>query len=524
MRRFWFLAAFVFAAIIDAGANHANAAWNKAESDHFIIYGDTPKQQLAEYAKKVERFNVFLHHRFNLNDADAAVKLTIFSVHEYANMAALIGSNRRSASNVRGFFKSGPDGSMAVVERVVADNKFSLDADVILFHEYTHYISFRYYQTAYPLWFVEGIAELLSTVEFDKTGHALVGKPALFRAPELFLGEDWSVEKVLNASYAQAYAEYSPFYGRAWLLTHYLEFSAERRGQLAKYLDLINNGSPQKEAAVAAFGDLKVLDHEVDRYLSVGKLPYQPQAITTEYAGAVTTSELPADEQATMVERLRLARGADKAEAAEIIDRLTRAQAKFPTSAFVASLIAEAHYQAGDYAAAQTAADAALALKSGDRRALRYKALAEIERLKKTPAASPADWAAVRALIIKANHLDFDDPYPLYAYYSSYVAAGEDPPKVARDGLNRAFTLDPNDRPIRSALIDLKIKERDYKTAIVLLKPIAYAPHGGEEAAKARELIDTLKNETGDGGSTPTRGAISDPHADAAKAAEPSQK
>jgi hypothetical protein len=55
-------------------------------------------------------------------------------------------------------------------------------------------------------------------------------------------------------------------YGRSWLLTHYLTFSAARRGQLGIYLDAMEKGVPGLDAAKAAFGDLDALGKELNAY------------------------------------------------------------------------------------------------------------------------------------------------------------------------------------------------------------------------------------------------------------------
>ena len=56
------------------------------------------------------------------------------------------------------------------------------------------------------------------------------------------------------------------FYGQGWLLTHYLYATQNRSGQLTRYLDLLNSGTPQPDAAQQAFGDLKQLQHELTIY------------------------------------------------------------------------------------------------------------------------------------------------------------------------------------------------------------------------------------------------------------------
>lgn len=60
--------------------------------------------------------------------------------------------------------------------------------------------------------------------------------------------------------------DYDNFYGRSWLLFHKLIFSKERAGQLTKYLKLISNGYSEVNAAIMTFGDLELLDKELNAY------------------------------------------------------------------------------------------------------------------------------------------------------------------------------------------------------------------------------------------------------------------
>ena len=73
------------------------------------------------------------------------------------------------------------------------------------------------------------------------------------------------------------------FYGRGWLLTHYLTFKPERYREFQQYLRLLNSGTPSVAAAEQSFGDLGALSIEVDRYLAGSRMP----AMTMMYDGNV---------------------------------------------------------------------------------------------------------------------------------------------------------------------------------------------------------------------------------------------
>src|SRR3546814_16593658 len=54
-------------------------------------------------------------------------------------------------------------------------------------------------------------------------------------------------------------------YTFGWLLSHYLNFAPERKGQLLTYLKALNSGEDSLTAAQRVFGDLDALQREVRR-------------------------------------------------------------------------------------------------------------------------------------------------------------------------------------------------------------------------------------------------------------------
>src|SRR3546814_6948472 len=66
-------------------------------------------------------------------------------------------------------------------------------------------------------------------------------------------------------------------YTFGWLLSHYLNFAPERKGQLLTYLKALNSGEDSLTAAKRVFGDLDALQREVRRYKRGPFLGYDVQ-------------------------------------------------------------------------------------------------------------------------------------------------------------------------------------------------------------------------------------------------------
>src|SRR5690606_27157172 len=70
------LAVAITANLLSAVAAHAE--WLKAETDHFIVYGDTSEASLRRYARKVERFDALLRTYYPITTEHEIPKLEIF--------------------------------------------------------------------------------------------------------------------------------------------------------------------------------------------------------------------------------------------------------------------------------------------------------------------------------------------------------------------------------------------------------------------------------------------------------------
>lgn len=68
----------VASALGSFAASPALAEWLRAETDHFIVYGDTSEGSLRRYAQKVERFDALLRTYYPIPTDHEIPKLEIF--------------------------------------------------------------------------------------------------------------------------------------------------------------------------------------------------------------------------------------------------------------------------------------------------------------------------------------------------------------------------------------------------------------------------------------------------------------
>jgi tetratricopeptide (TPR) repeat protein len=472
----------LLAALLLLAPGTAHAAWHEASGAHFVVYSDDRPERLKDFATKLERFDKAL--RWVLNVPDQAPgpnnRLTVYVVSNVREIQQLAGNQR-----IAGFYQARASGSVAFVPRRAGDD----DApEAILLHEYAHHFMFNNWpESAFPKWLVEGWAEFYGATNLTRQNVEL-GVVPYGRGPSILEGNWLPADKLLVAETLKLNEQqFAGLYGRGWLLTHYLINGGKRPGQLAAYIRAINEGKNLVEAA-KVFGDLAVLDRELERYKR-GAITYHRLANTALTVGEVTMRQLTPGEAATMDVRIKSKRGVNSETAPGIYAEAKKAAAPFPGDAGAQLMLAEAAFDAGDHAAAEAAADRAIAANPKLVDAHLYKARAKMELMTKKGDLTKESWAAVRRSIIAANRLDPEDPEPLIDYYRSFFEAGERPSKQALAGFFYAADLAPHDLGLRMNAAYAYVADGKPDRAKALLRPIAFSPHGGGMSQAAAKLI-----------------------------------
>jgi tetratricopeptide (TPR) repeat protein len=403
---------------------------------------------------------------------------------------------------IQGFYLPRAGGALAIIPPIDVSGSNASESELVLMHEYAHHFMAENAPYLVPRWYGEGFAEYFATAKFESSGAVGLGLPAQHRAYELFEGRDVSIERLLDSKLydAQKSKTYDNFYGRSWLLFHYLFTDGERRKQLVDYLNRLNDGEAELAAATAALGDLKALDKALDAYLNQRRMQYirvPPERLSV---GQITVRHLSEGEAASMSIRIRSKRGVDKQTAAEVVQEARELAGKYPDEPAVQAALAEAEFDAGDNEAAIRAADKALATAPGNMTALIQKgyALTRIASETKTEEA----WRAARKHFVSVNKLENDHPIPLIYYYLGFLQQGKEPTKAALDGLEWALELAPYDANVRMMVASRQMQDKRFAEVIRTVRPLAYDPHAGadnpaiELLEKAREALATRTAES----------------------------
>ncbi|BAK65013.1 hypothetical protein SLG_03380 [Sphingobium sp. SYK-6] len=473
----------------------AQAKWLEASSAHFVIYANDTEEELRQFSDQLERYHSGMAFLLNAGKEPPSPsnRVTIFVVKNEREVRKLA---RDNSGFVYAFYKPRAGASIAVTPRVNTGTG-RLDFSMIaLLHEYTHHFLYSIAQFPWPLWFMEGSAEFFASAQFSRDGTVMLGMPARHRAAELFYVPDVTARDLLDPeSYEKKKNRrgYDAYYGKSWLLYHYLSLEKSRSGQLKKYLSLLQSGKRSVDAAQEAFGDLDVLERYVEQYMKRPRLSYIHLSPALIQASPVALRELGDGEAAIMPIRIRSQLGVTEEEAGQMFTESKAIAARYPGDAAVLTALAEAAHDAGDDDAAIRAADAALAIDPRQVNAYVQKGLSLFRKAEKAEDPEAA-YRAARAPFLALNKLENDHPLPLVYYYLAFVGQGVTPTDTAVQALQRAVELAPFDLGLRQQLAFQQIRDKHYDEAVVTLGPVAYNPHGGSGSAFARRVIDRLNS------------------------------
>jgi tetratricopeptide (TPR) repeat protein len=470
--------------------------WHEASSEHFVIYADESEKAIRKYSERLERYYSAMSFVLPSKDITPSPsnRVTIYVVSSTGMVRKLYGSGTNSRY-VQGFYRPRAGGSLAIIPPInVTNTSKASQSELVLLHEYAHHYMAENAPYLVPRWYSEGFAEYFATAKFESDGSVGLGLPATHRAYELFEANDVSIERLFDSKLyaAQKTKNYDNFYGRSWLLFHYLFSDSGRRDRIVDYLTRLNGGEAELSAATSAFGDLKALDTALDGYLKQRQWQYLKVPPDRLRLGPISVRKLNEAEAASMPIRIRSKRGVDKKAAAEVVVEARELAAKYPDEPSVQAALAEAEFDVGDDEAAIRAADKAIAVEPGNMTALIQKgyALTRKARNAKTEEA----WMAARRHFVSVNRIENDHPIPLIYFYSNFIDQGKEPSKSALEGLEWALELAPYDFNVRMMLAQRQMQDKRFAQAIRTISPLAYHPHAGEDHP-AMKLLEKAREQ-----------------------------
>lgn len=260
-----------FVTLVMAFPSARAAQWFQYSEPDFELYGDASRKQVADVIRSMQ---VYRHARDTvlpkLKGSDV-VRPRVF-VLSGASFQRYAGARR----NVTGFVNGHDFGVDIVVDGSAAD---WTGTSSIIQHELMHYYLRNSADFALPVWYDEGVAEYLSTIDIER-GKLRIGFPAAGRWVNLHTLDWMPLREVFNTTRGSAaYTSHrggAAFYAQSWALTHYITTTggedAKTVGAMIAHLDI---GQSVDDAIRMTFGsDFPAFEERVKKYARSRRISY----------------------------------------------------------------------------------------------------------------------------------------------------------------------------------------------------------------------------------------------------------
>ncbi len=285
----WRAAIGLAALAIAMGASARAVTWTRAVTAHFEVFTTDGARTATAVASELEGIQRFF---------DTFMALPPFTG---LRTQVVVFGNRdeyrpyRTSAGSAAYYQPATDRDFIVI------GHYDADSTAILTHEYAH-AALQRSGASYPTWLSEGLAEFLSTVEWQRD-VGVIGAPPPSRLAALTNASLIPIRRLVEVTHASP--EYTTehtgvFYAESWALTHMLVAGERYQPRVDGFLRATATGSPTAEALTTVFGTtLEQLDSELRQYISRGffrrlRVPY-PRAESAPAPTATPVASLDAE-------------------------------------------------------------------------------------------------------------------------------------------------------------------------------------------------------------------------------------
>ncbi|HTL16990.1 MAG TPA: tetratricopeptide repeat protein [Patescibacteria group bacterium] len=467
--------------------------WFEARTSHFRTYSCGATQQVAKLTARLEQFRT-AYEALAGNLAVASPPIEVLALPDHKSLEHFVPLYQGRPMNLSGFFHRDSDENLIVLS-LAESGAGALDT---IFHEYSHLL-LRRNQQIWPMWLIEGMADIYATFEVRDDHGIRLGKPQAIYLQLLSNQPMMPLSALFSVSHDSP--EYNErerqgiFYAESWLLTHYLMIgNPARRAGLGELSNLLRRGQTLEQAFTNAFRmPLAAMQQELTRYLRDGKFGSLDLAVRASLLTAQPMVTRPVPEVETCFrlgdELLRIGRVED----AEPL--LVRAAKIAPSSPLPYEGLGLMEAERGRHQEALD--DLRRAIDHGSKSFFAHYAYAR-EKLIST-ASSPNTYSRVQgpeaAEIKKGLETslslmpDFGPAHHLLGFFE--LIQGENLSSAA-EHLRKAIELEPENSAYLLTLAQVQIAEQDRKAAQLTLQQLCQPYIDGKIRAHAEELLKSI--------------------------------
>lgn len=494
MTRIWSVLTFVFLFAITLPSVSNARDWYEYKSDNFTVYSDVSKKRVEKLIRQLERFRAAALLITGLPNQVEDQRLQVFYLHKSSEFQEFTGKRR-----IVGFYKDTWDGPLIFSQK---GSSFGMPGTGIMFHEYVHHLMRLSSNTIYPMWYSEGFAELLASAEF------VDGRVTLGNFPEWRIGafdqrngRPMDVAEVLAPDYERDSSAYwNKFYGSAWLLTHYLQFGAQKdhpeyRDNTLEYIAASRDGADPINSFEQVFG---VSADEMEQRLRAVRRKGRLAGISfnsPEYTKPIARELLPKKEAAYLLADKALDVGQEEL-ALEYLQKSLKLAPGWPPAV---SLQAVLEHHKTDQTAKEYAASLVAPLKKSealDARTAANLAHYHVDKLQEIAKTGQWDHGLQQQAIELGKQAVSLGPQSVPAHRYLWMAQMDNQNRVpALKTMMSAYQLDPGSLYVNQSVGFYLADAGRVDLAKPFLERVLSWSHPGRARTKARNLLERLAAE-----------------------------
>ena len=285
--------------LVSSLAKAKHETWIEVRSTNFVVVSNSGEKQARKAALQFEQIRAVFRQSLAVANEYPSPFVTVLAAKDENTLRELLPEYWvKGHAHPGGIFVAYLNNYQAAVQLdAPGSNPYES-----FYHEYYHSITMPFFPDM-PLWLAEGLAEFFGHTQIEEK-YVGMGQADIDLLRELNERSLIPLNVLFNVDHSSPYYNEtnrtSIFYAESWALTHYL-MVGDKQGHkelLAKYLDALDKGKTQDEAAAAAFGDLKKLQNTLQVYIRQASyffLKMNPPSVAEEELKVRTLSEAEAD-------------------------------------------------------------------------------------------------------------------------------------------------------------------------------------------------------------------------------------
>lgn len=464
----------------------AQATWMRAESDHFTAYSNGDERVLRDTVRNLEVYHWLLARVTNTSaEVGEARRLPIYLVQSTHSLQVFLPG---APPGLVGFYSPSDEGAFAVAIR-------QRSSQGVLLHEYAHHFMYQFFIRSAPAWYVEGYAEYFMTADIQ-ADHIIVGRSDADRMLVLSQLNWLPMDRLLRDSPGDLDSDLriAAFYSQAWALTHWMHQDPERNRMLGAYLADVGSGGDPVEAFTDATGlSLRDIEAALRRHYRTTDLVASISLDGVAEPQIEITHLSPAEGRLLLLSAA-LGQSINEEFPADLLGEIREIARRFPTDRYARLTLARAEIKLGDPQAGTTGLEALLEDDPRDLEALIYLSMARREAAGSVQGAEQTRLLnESNQLLVRALEIDPEDFRIYYGLARNRVGARNYPSENDVSLWINAFGRAPQIAGIRLGLAEALMSADRFDDAESVLAPLAHAPHQGDAATRAAELLELAR-------------------------------